>query len=130
MRSKKKVDFELDFDDFYHMMQTRRCFYLGIFVGINLKGAKKSKGTAATVDRVDNNQGYTLINSALACKKANIFKGMIEAAGAISAPEKSRKKILLSNMGRFGLSKRQVRAILNKCPELNKLYSHFLVDAD
>jgi len=124
--SKRDTSFELDYSDFYHMMVSRRCFYLGTFVSFNLGGPAKAKWSSATVDRLDSREGYTLINSALASKKANEFKGQIECNFAKNQPPAKRRKRLEKQMKNYNISKRQVRAILNKCPELNNLYGHLL----
>jgi hypothetical protein len=62
-----------DVDALYNL-QNQRCAFSGIIIGWSVVGWEHS----ASIDRIDNDKGYTLDNIQLVHKKVNMMRGTLE----------------------------------------------------
>jgi len=64
-RRSRPIEFELTYEDAKKLYDLTECYYCG------------ESDIARTIDRVDNEKGYTKENSVMACKVCNLLKGKL-----------------------------------------------------
>lgn len=64
----RKINFELTFNQFKKLYLCERCKYTGV---------KLEHGSNWSIDRIDNNEGYTFANSVVCEKDLNVRKGSL-----------------------------------------------------
>lgn len=100
------------------LWKTERCYYSGIRMN---KVFNSPFGKS--LDRVDNDQGYTATNTVVCCRWVNSVKAVIENPSFSGWTRKSFQKTL-RGLRKQGIGKRKaietIRKIYNKIHEVNK----------
>lgn len=75
--NRKKIDFNLDYEDMIKINSTQFCELTGVRLTNHLSQSKQYFNTA-TIDRIDNMQGYVKGNVMVMCQAANRLKAKYE----------------------------------------------------
>ena len=74
----RKVDFELPFNEYKRLINTKFCGYTGIEFCDYENNIPKDRNRGRTIDRLDNTKGYISGNCVAVCNAANHIKSLWE----------------------------------------------------